>query len=93
MERGPGYFKFNNTLLSDNEFQTKIQESIQETVYQNKNASPNIIWELIKGTIRNESIKFSSFKKKNTNLKEKEIINKIEVLESELKMIKITLIP
>ena len=67
-EKGPGYFKLNNSILLDAEYQTKIKQSITEIITFNNTANPNTKWELIKGAIRNESIKYSSFKKK-LNLK------------------------
>ena len=47
-ERGPGYFKLNNSLLLENEYQTKIKECIQETLNFNKDANPNTLWEIQK---------------------------------------------
>ena len=37
----------------------------------NKNANPNTLWEILKGSIRNESIKYASYKKKEQNKKGK----------------------
>ena len=53
------------------EYQDKIRNAIKETVDINKNANPNTLWEIIKGCIRNETIKYASFKKKE---QKKEII-------------------
>ena len=55
-QRGPGYFKFNNSLLTEDNFICKIKEAIDETIQINKEANPNILWELIKGNIRNNTI-------------------------------------
>ena len=46
----------------------------------NKNANPNTLWELIKGTIRNESIKHGSMKKKEEDKLEKQLTAEIENL-------------
>ena len=70
MERGPGIFKINNSILLDNVDQTKVKYSIRETEGLNKGCNPNTLWELIKGTIRNETIKYSVFK--NNSEREKE---------------------
>jgi len=32
MERGPGIFKMNNSILLDNAYQTKVKDSIRETI-------------------------------------------------------------
>ena len=62
--KGPGYFKFNNSLLLVETFIKKIKGCINETV-QNNNCNPNTLWEVMKGNIRNESIKYSTQRKKN----------------------------
>ena len=74
--RGPGYFKLNNSILLNNDYQNIIRNSIQNIVDINKDANDNTKWEIIKGTVRNESIKFASKLKKDmdkneTNLKKK----------------------
>lgn len=60
--RGPGYFKINNNILLEKEYQEIIKESIQETVLINTDAYPNTLWK-IKGSIRNQTIKYGSYKK------------------------------
>ena len=60
--RGPGYFKLNNSLLLNTEYQNIIKTSITETALHNKDAKPNILWEVIKGNIRNETIKYAAYK-------------------------------
>ena len=73
--RGPGYFKFNNSLLIDNDYKNTIKRSISETVHINSEANPNILWEVIKGNIRNETIKFATHKETESTLnKEIEIL-------------------
>ena len=62
-DKGPGYFKLNNSLLLDKEYQVIIKRSIQEIVSFNKEANPNILWEIIKGRIRDETIKYASLKR------------------------------
>ena len=54
--KGPGYFKMNNSLLLDEDYKVKIERSINKITTINKEANPNTLWELIKGTIRNETI-------------------------------------
>ena len=62
--RGPGYFKLNNSLLLDSDYQQRIKENINDIAEINKNANPNTLWEIIKGTVRNETIKYATAKKK-----------------------------
>ena len=63
-QRGPGYFKLNNSFLLDNQYQESIRKSITEITTINKDANPNTLLELIKGSIRNETIRYGSMKKK-----------------------------
>jgi len=84
MERGPGIFKINNSILLDNVDQTKVKDSIRETEGLNKGCNPNTLWELIKGTIRNETIKYSVFKNKSEREKETKLVNEIKLLEEKL---------
>ena len=72
-KRRPGYFKLNNSLL-EGEYNTKIQKAIKDAQELNKEANPSVLWSLIKGTIRNETIAFSCRKRKN----EEETLKKLE---------------
>ena len=83
--RGPGYFKLNNSLLLDNESQQKIKDNINDIARINKDANPNTLWGIIKGTIRNETIKYASLKKKRNTQIEKNQTKEIQRLEIELK--------
>jgi len=51
-KKGPGYFKLNNSILLDIEYQSKIKQCIEETLSINNNANPNTKWEINKGAIR-----------------------------------------
>jgi len=83
-DKGPGYFKLNNSLLWDTEYQNKIKTSIQEIVSFNEQANPNVLWEIIKARIRDETIK--PFKKKTDLKNEQEIYSNIENLETEIEL-------
>jgi len=76
-DKGPGYFKLNNSLLLDTEYQNKIKASIQKIVTFNEHANPNVLWEIIKGRIRDETIRYACFKKKTALRNEREIYSKI----------------
>lgn len=71
-ERGKGYFKLNNSFILQPEYQEVIRKAINDTVELNIQANPNTLWEIIKGTIRNESIKYAAYQKKEKNKKEKQ---------------------
>jgi len=68
----------------DTEYQNKIRTSIQEIVSFNEQANPNVLWEIIKGRIRDETIKYASFKKKTDLQNEHKINAKIKDLEREI---------
>ena len=82
--QGPGYFKMNNSLLLNPDYQEIIRGSINETTTINADANPNTLWELIKGTIRNETIKYAAKKKKETNKQEHQLTNDIDKLKQDL---------
>ena len=82
--RGPGYFKLNNSLLLNNDYQNIIRDSITNIVDINKDANDNTKWEIIKGTVRNESIKFASKLKKDMDKNETNLKNEIDKLEKDL---------
>ena len=84
IERGKGYFKINNSLILQTEYQNKIKKSISEMAEINKNANPNTLWEIIKGGIRDESIKYASYKKKQKNESERQLIEEINLIKGNL---------
>ena len=61
-----------------------VKKSIAEIAEINKEANPNIKWEWIKGTIRNETIKYATYKKKETNKQEKKLTNEINELQNKI---------
>lgn len=84
IERGPGYFKLNNSLILDPEYQQIIRASIIDIAALNNKANPNTLWELIKGTIRNETIRYATMKKKEQNKHEQNILTDIKNIEEKL---------
>ena len=84
LTRGPGYFKLNNSLLLDKDYQETVKKNIAEIAEINKEANPNTKWELIKGTIRNKTIKYATYKKKETNKHEKKLTNEINELQNKI---------
>ncbi|KAH3784489.1 hypothetical protein DPMN_162444 [Dreissena polymorpha] len=49
-QKGPGYFKLNNSMLLNDEYQHQIKQKIHKVVENNTNCNPNTLWEVIKGT-------------------------------------------
>ena len=67
--RGPGFWKFNCSLLSDEDFKEGIQSTISRTVVENPNTDPGLLWDTIKLNIRGFCIRYSARKKRSeTNI-------------------------
>ena len=84
IDKGPGVFKINNSILLHQEYQNIIRNCINDTVHINNECNPNTLWELIKGSIRNETIKYTTFKKRKDTEKEKTLTIEIDNLENKL---------
>ena len=83
--RGPGNWKFSNTLLKDNEYINFIKgnyPSFQEK-YQNVE-NRQLYWELLKMEIRSTTIAYSKKKKSNLRNRETIIQRKLEELDTEI---------
>ena len=70
--------------MLNEDYQEIIKNSISETAELNKEANPNTKWELIKGSVRNETIKYATYKKKETIKQENTLTNEITQLQKEL---------
>ena len=93
--RGKGTWKFNNSLLKETEFIEKVKGDIKtvieeyesdpsidiETEDKQFNISYQLLWDMIKLKVRGSAISFSSFRKKEQNNKEKELLYKISLLD------------
>ena len=80
--RGPGLWKFNNSLLEDEIYVKLITDSY--AVIQNKYSGiedKRLKWELIKMEIRGITIPFSKNKAKQLHQKERDIRNRLQVLD------------
>ena len=79
--RGPGYWKLNQSLLTDQTFITKTKQCITEYFLHNTDsADPLIVWDSFKCAFRSHSIAFSSRKSKMFKQKETNLIKDIETL-------------
>ena len=84
LTRGPGYFKLYKSLNLNEDYQEIIRNSISEMAEIIKEGNPNTKRELINGTVRNETIKYATYKKKETIKQEKTLTNEITQLQKEL---------
>ena len=80
--RGPGLWKFNNSLLNDKEYVNKIRETYAQTcIYYSDSVNKRLFWEMLKMEIRAATISFSKAIAKSTYCREMEIRRQLDVLE------------
>ena len=66
-KRGPGYWKFNNSLLEDVEYTEYITKVIDNYTKTREHASKQTLWELCKIDIQDQTIAYSKKKSKCKN--------------------------
>ena len=70
--RGPGYWRFNNSLLSDNEYAALLHSKIPELVEKYKEVEDkDLFWELTNMGVRGLTVRFSKLKAKRNRDEEK----------------------
>ena len=80
--RGPGLWKFNNTLLKDEHFVTTIRETYSRTrAFYSDLEDARLLWEMLKMEIRAATIAYSKKKAKVTTNRELEITRQLEILD------------
>jgi hypothetical protein len=89
-ERGRGTWKFNNSLLYDPDYVTLVKNCIHEVILQYSvptldedlafSINDQLLWEIIKMTIRGKTIAFASHKKREREKREKELEKNLENL-------------
>ena len=80
--RGPGFWKFNNTLLKDPQYIDKIRYTYTEArKYYGHLTDRRLFWEMIKMEIRSATITYSKNKCKSIGNREQELIQKLDHLD------------
>ena len=83
--RGPGFWKFNNSLLSDNYYVEKLSFLIPQAARKYQDVKDKgLFWEMIKMEIRTFTIKYSKQKAKATHNGEKRLWLRLEQLQESL---------
>ena len=78
-KRGPGYWKFNNSLLEDEEFVTKMSFIIKHAAEKHKDiADKRLYWEMLKMEIRMFAIRFAKKKAYTERNIELDLLQKLE---------------
>lgn len=93
MSEGRGLWKFNNSLLTDKEYVSKVKETIHSVCsqylenigscdFQCKNSiNESLFLEVLMMEIRGVTISYSAYKKKEKDNREKILLQEIEALE------------
>ena len=83
-KRGPGYYKFNNSLLNDKTFIAEMKQLIREFLYEDKINDPIYTLELLKIKIREKSISYSKMKSVEKRNKLGNLYNQLNICEAKL---------
>jgi len=83
ISRGRGLWKFNSSLLQENNFRDEIINTIQNTAWENREAEKWLLWDTIKCSIRGTCIGYAIKRKKKETKQIKEATTKIQELEKE----------
>ena len=84
-KRDPGFWKFNNSLLTDEKFTESQEKKIPEfkIKYSYLN-DKSLLWEMIKMEIRAFTISFAKHKAAKTSDEEKELLQQLNALQRQL---------
>ena len=82
--RGRGSWRFNNSLLKDLEYTSKVKQKINDAKLNYKNSNPGIFLDTLKAEIRGLTIAHSSYELKLEREEETNLNDQIKNLESQL---------
>ena len=77
-KRGPGIWKFNNSLLNDKLFINDINILIDTFLLENTHKAPTLKWELLKNEIKSKTIQYCNEKNKQMFCESKLLLNEID---------------
>ena len=79
--KGPGFWKFNSSLLEDNRYVSQLRENILEFKSKYETVEDlGLRWDLIKMEIRGFTVKYTTIKARRRRDEEKILQNKINEL-------------
>lgn len=82
IKRGPGYWRFDNSLLTDPEFITAMSDHIQ-SIQQERLSNPNLQWEWTKYKIRTFCIQYKTTKNRERRRQTTLLENRLKFLAEE----------
>ena len=84
--RGPGFWKFNNSLLTDKDYTELISKKIPEFASKyHEVTDKGLLWEMIKMEIRAATILFSKRKAKENRDEERKLLEKFNRLQEQIR--------
>ena len=83
-KRGKGYWKFNNSLLRDQNYVNTIRKIMQSIKSEVTMENKNQLWDFVKCRIRSETIDYSIKKARENKKREKELTELLITLENAL---------
>lgn len=85
-QRGPGFWKFNNSLLTDKEYTKLISKNILEFASKyNEVTDKGLLWEMITMEIIAATILFSKRKAKENRNEERNLLEKFNCLQEQIR--------
>ena len=86
VKRGPGFWKFNNSLLTDKDYTELISQKIPEFASKYREVTDKgLLWEMIKMEIRAATILFSKRKARQKRDAEKKLLEKFNRLQDQIR--------
>ena len=82
--RGPGYWKFNSSLLSEADFVAEANNFIDAHLSDYQNDNPEITWEMLKAKFKFFCIEYTHNQSKNWEYRKQKLVQ--ELNESEHKL-------
>ena len=84
-QRGPGLWKFNNSLLEDENYKELIAFYYPQILQKYSDVvDKQLLWELIKMELRSKTIRFSNSKRYNSKCKEETLQNELQELDEKI---------
>ncbi|KAJ8035081.1 hypothetical protein HOLleu_22179 [Holothuria leucospilota] len=84
MARGPGIWKFNNSLLDDSMYVSNMHDYLIELLDDVDPGNPGVSWDFVKYKVRNYSMAYAKEKARKRRLKENELLKIISTLEQQI---------
>ena len=82
--KGPGIWKINNSVLSDDTYATNVIKIIENTKINKHNLSPDLLWEYLKVKIKEFSCKYGVENKRKIKINKEKLLKEVNELTNNL---------